>query len=75
MPLYTIDPLHPDRLRCELCGHSVAALPPDGESPAGALTAAQVAHQGPELAGDVGEHDLLCGQAAEETAFVRVVEG
>ncbi len=47
MPTYAIDPLHPDRLRRELCGAAVAALPDDGEAPPDALTAEQVAHAWP----------------------------
>jgi hypothetical protein len=50
MPLYSIDPLHPDRLRCNLCGATVAALPDDGEAPPGALSADQAAHLWPGLA-------------------------
>jgi hypothetical protein len=75
MSLYTIDPLHPSRLRCETCGATVAALPNDGEAPTYALTAVQVAHYWPQLAGTVLEHDLLCGRVEEGPVFVRVLEG
>ncbi len=37
MPTYTVDSLHPSRLRCELCGQTVAALPDEGEAPAGGV--------------------------------------
>jgi hypothetical protein len=50
MPVYVIDPLHPSRLRCELCGRTVAALPDDGEAPPYALTLEQAAHLWPGLA-------------------------
>ncbi len=63
MSLYAIDPLHPDRLRCELCGATVAALPDDGETPEGELSAAQVAHAWPGLAGEVAEHEGACPAA------------
>jgi hypothetical protein len=72
MSLYAIDPLHPDRLRCETCGATVAALPDDGESPPDALTQEQVAHLWPHLAGTVLEHDLFCGRA-EGPVYVRVL--
>jgi hypothetical protein len=29
MNTYRVDPLHPDRLVCEICGEAVAAVPPD----------------------------------------------
>jgi hypothetical protein len=73
MSLYTIDPLHPDRLRCELCGATVAALPDDGEAPPYALTQEQAAHYWPHLACTVLEHDLLCGRVEEGPVYVRVL--
>jgi hypothetical protein len=72
MSLYSIDPLHPDRLRCNVCGATVGALPDDGEAPEGELSAEQVAHLLPGLARDVLEHDLLCGREEGGTVFVRV---
>jgi hypothetical protein len=69
MSLYVIDPLHPDRLRCETCGATVAALPDDGEAPPYARTAEQAAHLWPGLTRAVLEHDLLC---PERAAAVRV---
>jgi hypothetical protein len=29
MSTYRVDPLHPDRLVCEICGDTVAPVPPD----------------------------------------------
>jgi hypothetical protein len=73
MPLYAIDPLHPDRLRCEMCGATVAPLPDDGEAPPGELTAEQVSHTWPGLALAVQEHDLFCGRVEEGPVFMRVL--
>ncbi len=73
MPVYAIDPLHPSRLRCELCGETVAALPEDGEAPPYALTPEQAGHLWPQLARTILEHDLLCGRPAEGPAFLRVL--
>lgn len=50
---YRIDGLHLSRLRCELSGRTVAALPDDGEAPEGELTAGQAAHLWPGLASAV----------------------
>jgi hypothetical protein len=74
MPTYAIDPLHSDRLRCELCGATVAALPDDGEAPTGALTAGQAGHLWPGLAADVAGHDAACPGAAAGVARVRVAD-
>jgi hypothetical protein len=57
MPLYLTDPPYPDRLRCESCGETVAALPDNGEPPPRALTAGQAAHLWPQLAEDVAGHE------------------
>jgi hypothetical protein len=74
MPLYATGPLHPPRLRCNLCGTTVAALPDDGDAPAGELTAEQVAHTWPGLAAVVAGHDAVCLAAAPGAARVRVAE-
>ncbi len=74
MPLYMIDPLHPSRLRCDLCGATVAPLPDDGEAPPGELTADQVAHLWPQLAADVAGHDGACPGVASGVVRVRVAE-
>jgi hypothetical protein len=74
MPIYAVDSLQPDRLRCETCAAVVAALPDDGEAPEGGLTAGQVAACWPRLAGDVRRHEARCPGAAPGPVRVRVAE-
>jgi hypothetical protein len=70
MPTYRLDPLHPDVLLCEVCGHPVA-LAPAGLAATEHFTTRQLALAGPEPAALVAmaEHDVLCagrkGGAAE----------
>jgi hypothetical protein len=74
MPLYAIGPLHPPRLRCHLCGTTVAGLPDDGEAPPYALTADQAGQLWPRLAADLTGHDAVCLAAAPGAVRVRVAE-
>jgi hypothetical protein len=60
MATYRIDSLHPDRLTCETCGDTVAALPPDGRTELDSLTVDQAMRAWPELAAEIVEHDTLC---------------
>jgi hypothetical protein len=60
MSTYSQNPLHPDRLRCDRCGTSVA--PVGKEFPAvERLTARQAQDDFPEAAGDVEIHEAVCG--------------
>jgi hypothetical protein len=62
--LYHLDSLHPSVLLCAGCGAAVASLPGDAGPPEAAelgdLTAEQVSHAWPQLAGAVVGHDLTC---------------
>jgi hypothetical protein len=69
VPTYSIDPLHPDRLRCDLCGHAVA-LASAGLAQAEGLTMRQLALAGldPDALVAVAEHGVSCpGRWAEAT--------
>jgi hypothetical protein len=59
---FTLDSLHPDRLRCDHCGHLLGHVDLAGEDPAAlvSLTEDQVAHRWPQLAVDVGLHGYAC---------------
>jgi hypothetical protein len=63
MPTYSIDPLHPDRLRCDECGLAVAAVtgPVSAFGLAG-LSCRQVADYFPEAAEWVELHEATCGR-------------
>ena len=56
---YRVDPLHPDRLVCEVCGEAVAVVPPDLPATSG-LTRQQLVPLFPELRASLSEHDVLC---------------
>jgi hypothetical protein len=62
MPTYSIDPLHPDRLRCDRCGLAVAELTCPNVSNVEHLTARQVAEFFPEAAGEADIHEARCGR-------------
>jgi hypothetical protein len=69
MPTYSVDPLHPDRLRCDRWGHTVAAVG-DQQAPAVEnLTAQQAQEYFPEAAGAVDMHEALCGWGEEGGAI------
>jgi hypothetical protein len=61
---FTIDPLHPTRLRCDACGAAVCELSPGPAAvpldQAERLTARQAAVAWPEQAGPIYEHALVC---------------
>jgi hypothetical protein len=61
MPTYSLDPLHPDRLRCDLCGVAVAFAPVGLPATEG-LTTRQLVLAGLDGAALVAvrEHDVLC---------------
>jgi hypothetical protein len=56
---YRVDPLRPGRLVCEVCGRAVATLPAGLKRTRG-VTKQQVAARFPELAEQLGSHDVLC---------------
>jgi hypothetical protein len=64
MPLFRLDPLHPDLLVCETCEAVVCAVPmtPPAEplDPAGPLTSQQVSRGWPDVAEAVREHAVVC---------------
>jgi hypothetical protein len=69
MPTYSLDPLHPAVLVCQVCGRAVAGAP-TGVPATEALTCRQLAAAGLELAAlvAVAKHDVLCvGRRAEAT--------
>jgi hypothetical protein len=57
---FAIDPLHPDRLRCETCGETVATVPDAGPAELRSLTADQAVREWPDLANTIRQHDVLC---------------
>jgi hypothetical protein len=61
MPTYSLDPLHPDRLRCDGCGRAVARASA-GLAATEHLTMRQLARAGLDGVGlvAVSEHDVLC---------------
>jgi hypothetical protein len=67
MPVYQIDPMNPQVLRCRDCGAAVCAL--DGQDTADApqeMTHRQAAALWPELAGLVVRHEVLCSWRQRE---------
>ena len=60
MATYHVDPLHPDRLACELCGEIIGAIDPAPGDPLGGLTLEQALQAWPGLANDLCTHDVLC---------------
>jgi hypothetical protein len=66
---YTLDSLHPDRLRCDQCGHLLGPVDLVGEDPAAlvSLTEDRVTHCWPHLAADVGLHEYACPALAGPT--------
>jgi hypothetical protein len=67
---YSLDSLHPDRLRCDHCSRLFAPVDLAGDDPEAlvSLTEAQVAHRWPHLAADVGLHEYACTALHEPTA-------
>jgi hypothetical protein len=61
VPTYSQDPFHPDRLRCDRCGQPVAGVGGKEFPAALHLTAKPVREYFPEVAGDVGLHEAVCG--------------
>jgi hypothetical protein len=61
-PRYSLDSLHPNRLRCDRCGHAlpVALDPWDGPESLRLLTEDEAAASRPELTADLRPHGLLC---------------
>jgi hypothetical protein len=59
--MHSVDPLRPDRLRCEGCGHSFPVTPIDTD-PACLLhlCADEAAQRWPELADDIHQHSVAC---------------
>jgi hypothetical protein len=59
---FTLDSLHPDRLRCDHCGQFFGPVDTAAEDPEALvdLTEDQVAHRWPHLAADVALHDYTC---------------
>jgi hypothetical protein len=59
---FTLDSLHPDRLRCNLCGQLFGSVDLTREDPEAlvSLTEGQVIHRWPQLAAEVGLHDYGC---------------
>jgi hypothetical protein len=59
--MYSVDPLRPDRLRCEECGHSFPVTPRDTD-PACLLhlCADEAAGHWPELADEIHRHSVAC---------------
>jgi hypothetical protein len=59
---YTLDSLHPHRLRCDECGHHVGPVDLVGLDPSNlvSLSDDQAAHYWPALAVDLGLHDYAC---------------
>jgi hypothetical protein len=60
--MYSLDPLHPDRLRCDRCGHAlpVALDPWDDPQSLRMLTEDEAAAYCPGLAADLRLHGILC---------------
>jgi hypothetical protein len=76
MPTYRLDPLHPDVLLCEVCGHPVA-LAPAGLPRAAGLTGRQLALAGLNLAtlDAVADHEARCPgrQGAGGVVYIRLL--
>jgi hypothetical protein len=76
MPTYRLDPLHPDVLLCEVCGHPVA-LAAAGLPRAEGLTDRQLALAGlSRVAADaVADHEVRCPgrQGAGGPVYVRLL--
>jgi hypothetical protein len=72
--MYSLDSSHPDRLRCDRCGHAlpVALDAWDGPEALRLLTEDEAATYWPALAADLRLHGMLCpgawfaGQEAAE---------
>ena len=72
--MYSLDSLHPHRLRCDRCGHAlpVALDPWDDPESLRMLTEDEAAAYGPDVAADLRLHGMLCpgawfaGQEAAE---------
>ena len=61
VPTYSQDPLHPDRLRCDRCGTSVAGVGGKEFPAVESLTARQVQDYFPDAVPDVELHEAVCG--------------
>jgi hypothetical protein len=67
VPVYHLDPLHPQVLRCRDCGAAVCAL--DGQDVADApeaMTHRQAAALWPDLAAVIVRHEVMCSWRQEE---------
>jgi hypothetical protein len=82
--MYSLDTLHPDRLRCDSCDHALPVALDHWDGPAGlrCLTEDEAAAYWPGLAGDLRLHGMMgpgvwfAGQeAAEMMAAVRGLLG
>jgi hypothetical protein len=80
MSTYSIDPLHPDRVRCEDCNEVVAAVPqgPAADLPGTeGLTRRQLLLAGPDVATleTLAEHDALCAwrRSPRGTVYVQLL--
>jgi hypothetical protein len=60
IPSFRIDPLHPDRMTCELCGETVAAVSLDEPARVESLSLHAALHAWPELALDLVTHYSAC---------------
>ena len=60
--MYSLDSLHPDRLRCDRCGWAVPVALDITDDPAGlrCLPEDEAAAYWPELAADLRLHGMLC---------------
>jgi hypothetical protein len=60
--MYSLDSLHPDRLRCDRCGHALPVALDAWDHPESLrrLTEDEVAAYFPELAADLRLHGMLC---------------
>jgi hypothetical protein len=58
---YRLDTFHPDRLRCEQCGHALPVLLDDWDNPCSLRrpTEGEAASYCPELAADLALHGLV----------------
>ena len=71
--MYSLDSLHPDRLRCDRCGWAVPMALDITDDPAGLrrLTEDEAAAYWPDQAADLRLHAMLCPRAwfaEQETA-------
>jgi hypothetical protein len=60
--MYSLDSLHPDRLRCDRCGHTLPVALDAWDDPESlrCLTEDEAAAYWPDLAADLRLHGVLC---------------